>query len=104
MTAWRTIAEPFDADHPCLPGHFPDRPIVPGTLILERVVERLLERFPERRLGGLVSVKFLSPLQPAQPLSIHFDSDGDEVGFECLRDQTKIAAGKLRLTRREPTP
>ena len=27
------------ADHPALPGHFPGQPIVPGVVVLDRVVE-----------------------------------------------------------------
>ena len=102
MTAWRTNAEPFDADHPCLPGHFPGHPIVPGTLILERVVDSLLERFPQQRLGELVSVKFLSPLQPGQPFEIQIDYTGTEVRFDCLLGELVIATGKLKLIPQEP--
>ena len=29
------------SDHPSLPGHFPDRPIVPGVVILDEVVAAL---------------------------------------------------------------
>jgi 3-hydroxyacyl-[acyl-carrier-protein] dehydratase len=25
-------------DHPCFPGHFPEQPILPGVLLLERVM------------------------------------------------------------------
>ena len=28
-------------DHPSLPGHFPGRPIVPGVVMLERVLEAI---------------------------------------------------------------
>ena len=31
----------IDPDHPCLPGHFPGRPVVPGVVVLDRVVEAL---------------------------------------------------------------
>ena len=102
MTALRTNAAAFDADHPCLPGHFPGNPIVPGTLILERVLDSLVVRFPEQRLGELVGVKFLSPLQPGQPFQIQIDEDGNEVSFECLRGEEIIAAGKLKLIQQEP--
>ena len=30
------------ADHPSLPGHFPGQPIVPGVVVLERVLEAVL--------------------------------------------------------------
>jgi len=30
------------ADHPSLPGHFPDAPLVPGVLILDEVRAALL--------------------------------------------------------------
>ena len=101
MTAWCTNAAPFDADHPCLPGHFPGNPIVPGTLILERVLDSLLQRFPEQRLGELVSVKFLSPLKSGQPFHIQIDGDGKEFSFECLRGEEVIATGKLKLIQQE---
>ena len=29
------------ADHPSLPGHFPGQPVVPGVVVLERVLEAI---------------------------------------------------------------
>ena len=101
MTAWRTNVEPFPADHPCLPGHFPGHPIVPGTLILERVADCLTARLPTLRIETLLSVKFLSPLQPGQPFSIHIDAEGNNARFECRREQTVLASGKLQLAQRK---
>ena len=28
-------------DHPSLPGHFPGRPLVPGVVLLDRVLEAI---------------------------------------------------------------
>ena len=31
----------ISADHPSLPGHFPGHPIVPGVVLLDRVLEAI---------------------------------------------------------------
>ena len=28
----------IESDHPALPGHFPGRPVVPGVVVLDRVL------------------------------------------------------------------
>jgi 3-hydroxymyristoyl/3-hydroxydecanoyl-(acyl carrier protein) dehydratase len=100
LTLWHTSAEPIPADHPCLPGHFPDHPIVPGTLMLERVIDCLSERYAVRQVCEVVSAKFLAPLEPEQAFTIHFDERGDAANFECRQGETILACGKLKLTQR----
>ena len=97
MKDWHTDAEPIAADHPCLPGHFPGHPIVPGTLMLERVVAALLQRHAGRRVCEVVSTKFISPLKPGEAFSIHFSERGDSVDFECRTGETTLTSGKLKL-------
>ena len=87
------------ADHPCLAGHFPGNPIVPGVVILEAVV-RAFERWrPDRRLLGLSGVKFLIPLRPEQPFAVRFaDSTANNIRFECVRDDGRpFVQGALLL-------
>src|ERR1700760_4072795 len=55
------------ADHPCLAGHFPGRPIVPGVLLLDRVLEAAQDCSGPLSVTGLPQVKFLAPLQPEAP-------------------------------------
>jgi len=54
------------ADHPCLPGHFPGRPLVPGVVVLEAVLQALAERGVAGEALRLPQVKFLQPLLPEQ--------------------------------------
>lgn len=64
------------ADHPALPGHFPDRPIVPGVVLLDHVVEQIgaaLGRPLE--IGNIGSAKFTSPAMPGEPLELSFHCD-----------------------------
>ncbi len=98
MTDWQLSADPIPADHPCLPGHFPGDPLVPGTLILERVVRALLAQRPGQRLARVVNAKFASPLRPEQAFTIHFRERTGETGFECRRGETLLASGRLRLS------
>ncbi len=57
--------------HPCYAGHFPGQPILPGVLMLERVMV-----FAQSQLTGslknfsLVNVKFLAPVLPGAKLCV----------------------------------
>jgi len=86
------------ASHPCLPGHFPGNPVVPGVLVLDAVVAAL-ERWSGGpvALAGMPQVKFLQPLLPEQAARIELQRDGNRVRFRVLRDAQPIASGDLEL-------
>jgi 3-hydroxymyristoyl/3-hydroxydecanoyl-(acyl carrier protein) dehydratase len=87
-----------DPGHPSLPGHFPGRPVVPGVVLLDAVVDAL-----ERRLGtdvrvcGLPQVKFLQPLLPGEPARIELALDAARARFRILRGDTLVASGELEV-------
>jgi 3-hydroxymyristoyl/3-hydroxydecanoyl-(acyl carrier protein) dehydratase len=94
---WRETAKAVPVDHPCLPGHFPDNPIVPGTLILDRVITLLIQRHPETRVSEIISAKFLRPLLPGQVFEVCAEEKSGQISFACLIDQSTIATGKMAL-------
>ena len=60
----------IDPEHPSLAGHFPQRPIVPGVVLLEHALALLLHDRPECRVAGLDEVKFLAPVLPGQEVTV----------------------------------
>lgn len=82
-------------DHPCLEGHFPGNPVVPGTLILEHIVETISDEWPAARISKIVAAKFLSPLKPGEPYSMRISQQPGAVHFECSQNGLLIATGRL---------
>lgn len=58
-------------DHPCFPGHFPGQPILPGVLLLERVMA-LAQTSLAQSLGEctLSNIKFLASVVPGDVLDV----------------------------------
>jgi 3-hydroxymyristoyl/3-hydroxydecanoyl-(acyl carrier protein) dehydratase len=56
------------ADHPSLPGHFPDRPIVPGVILLDLVLTLILP--PGQRAAALAGVKFTGAVRPGETVEV----------------------------------
>jgi len=87
------------ADHPSLPGHFPGRPLVPGVVVLERVVEAIEATHGPLASMRLPQVKFLQPLLPGETVRIELVAELDgsvpRWRFRVLRDATLIASGEI---------
>lgn len=88
-------------DHPCLPGHFPGRPIVPGVVVLDRVLAAI-EAGHGGALGALrmPQVKFAQPLLPGEEARIELEALPDIAPprwrFRVLRDDALLASGEVR--------
>lgn len=85
-------------DHPALPGHFPGAPIVPGVLLLDRVLD-----CAECWLGyplaptGLAHVKFLAPLLPGEEAELSLELADTNLKFIVRRGGEEIAVGVFSL-------
>lgn len=90
----------LSSDHPSLPGHFPGRPIVPGVVLLDRVLEAIeLQHGPLGPLR-LPQVKFLEPLLPDEIAEIELESVAPRQArarwrFRVLRGDTLLASGEV---------
>jgi 3-hydroxyacyl-[acyl-carrier-protein] dehydratase len=85
------------ADHPCLPGHFPGRPLVPGVVLLDRVLDAIEQAAKPLGALRLPQVKFVRPLLPGEPARIELQA-GDIAGrwrFRVLRGDELIASGEV---------
>ena len=60
-------------DHPCLPGHFPGRPLVPGVVVLDRVLAAIQAGHGPLGPLRLPQVKFLRPLLPGQAAQVDLE-------------------------------
>ncbi|MGH8506301.1 MAG: hydroxymyristoyl-ACP dehydratase [Stenotrophobium sp.] len=96
MSEFRTQVA-IAADHPCLAGHFPGNPIVPGVVLLEQVAVALREwRGAAIGVSGFPNVKFVSPLRPDERMEIIL-SDGDDtpLRFRCEAAGRLLAQGSI---------
>lgn len=83
------------ADHPSLPGHFPDRPIVPGVVLLDRVIEAIEADHGPLPPLRLPQVKFLKPLLPGELASLEVLGEAPRWRFRVLRDHELLASGEI---------
>lgn len=82
------------AEHPCLPGHFPGNPLVPGVVLLEQVAAGL-RAWRGQRLARVVEAKFIAPLLPDETAELSLHERGTRVQFEIHRGATLLARGTL---------
>ena len=85
------------ADHPAFPGHFPNRPIVPGVVLLDQAI-----LFAENLLGKQVDLwqignaKFLSPVGPAETLVFSLQATPrGAIAFTVKSGERDVASGSL---------
>jgi 3-hydroxyacyl-[acyl-carrier-protein] dehydratase len=92
-------------DHPSFSGHFPGNPILPGVLLLERVMSYVQSQLaiPVQNYSFL-NVKFLSAVSPGDKISLTL-SEGlsnekifsIHIVYAGKIDEVVACTGKLRI-------
>ncbi len=88
--------------HPSLPGHVPGRPVVPGVLVLERVLEAIEAVHGPLGPLRLPQVKFAQPLLPGEQARIELARVEREGApphwrFRVWREDALIVSGEVAL-------
>ncbi len=81
-------------EHPCLPGHFPGHPLVPGVVLLQHVAKALRD-WREQRLTRVLEAKFLAPLHPGEQAELELDDVAGRIRFEVRRESVVVARGVI---------
>jgi 3-hydroxyacyl-[acyl-carrier-protein] dehydratase len=98
MTARYTASIRVARDHPALAGHFPGQPVVPGVLVLDRLLEAAETQLGHAlRIAGLAHAKFATPLLPEEEAQASFRIDDRRLDFEIEHDGRLIARGIFQL-------
>ena len=85
----------IEPDHPSLPGHFPGRPLVPGVVLLDRVVAAIEAAHGSLGPLRLPQVKFVQPMSPGEQARIELEGDTPRWRFRILRGETLLASGEV---------
>lgn len=81
--------------HPVFNGHFPDFPVVPGSMVLDHVLALWGKPY-----HSLARVKFYRPLEPDIWVGVAFETlRGGAVEFVCRGDTGIVCSGRI-----EPLP
>jgi acyl-CoA synthetase (AMP-forming)/AMP-acid ligase II len=86
-------------DLACFPGHFPNRPVVPGVLQFDWAMELVAQQLGHTpRVAEINSLKLTSPLRPGQLFRLHVRVSAEgKVEFKLWSKEATYATGRLRL-------
>ncbi len=87
---WLSLEYRFAPDHPTGAGHFPGNPIIPGALLLDRILQTVAPG------GGRLDVrvaKFLRPVRPGDVVTFRWRETGRDIVFEGV-----LAGGDVAFT------
>lgn len=89
------VPKGIPANAACLTGHFPDRPIVPGAVLLGYAARHLATEGFE--IAAIRRMKFLRPLLPDQSFTIELTPSRDSTTVTWLAGESVLARARVIL-------
>jgi 3-hydroxyacyl-[acyl-carrier-protein] dehydratase len=87
----------FTLDHPSLKGHFPGNPVIPGVVILEKVLHTISQQQTSQTYK-IVMAKFQQPLVPPATLTVHLSEKSENrFNFKARAEATVISTGIIEI-------
>ncbi len=102
---WQNLIQPFTSmqqfvfsvsrQHPSLAGHFPGNPVVPGVVLLEKLLAGAKINDPEQYFQGFKQVKFLKPVLPGEQIQVQIKPTRTGMNFQAHRGEDLVFSGEL---------
>lgn len=83
------------ATHPCLPGHFPGNPVVPGVVLIDHVI-KAVHAAEDVSVTGVKRCKFVRPLYPDCICTVEWELQEQNIKFVCCDTEGILARGALQ--------
>jgi len=85
------------AQHPCFAGHFPGKPLVPGALLIQWLLQTLEAHYPDTGIARIRQLKFLQPVWPDCRLQIAIQRSVDKglIAVTAHVDGIRVLTGRL---------
>jgi acyl-coenzyme A synthetase/AMP-(fatty) acid ligase len=81
---WSSVAYRFASDHATRAGHFPGNPIIPGALLLDRMLHTIGQSVAIATPQDIKVAKFLRPVRPGDAVTFCWrQTPKREIVFEC---------------------
>jgi len=88
-------------NHPCLAGHFPNNPVIPGVVVLDYLRDLFEKSYADEYIKTIINVKFSHPLYPEQQFSLYLKRLGfNKVKFRCISHREMIIHGVFMIEKR----
>ncbi len=91
----QSLSLDFAVDHPAGPGHFPGNPIIPGALLLDRVIRSIAAaKDIAASPCQIKSAKFIHPVRPGDTVTVVWTTQNEQIAFACDTD-TRVLTGTV---------
>lgn len=83
--------------HPSLEGHFPGNPVIPGVVIIEKVLHTISQEKSSSNYK-IAMAKFLQPLIPPATMTVHLSENAENrFNYKVMTETDVISNGIIEI-------